>query len=77
MTKREIIDMAYLIISSSINIIISFVITSVLGITNIVLLKSYSAIYSDITWEVLIFFALSIISASIYELYSKKFNHMQ
>lgn len=72
MTKKEIIDIVYFSISSFINIVLSFFITTLFGISNTILLKSCSAIYGDITWEVIIFFTFSIIGASIYENYMKK-----
>lgn len=55
-----------------INAIISFVITGLLGISNIVIYHSLTALPGDITYEVIIFMALSLIGASIYELVIEK-----
>lgn len=60
------------IILAIINIMISFFMTNLLGISNTVVFRTYSAISGDITWEVIIFFALSLIEVIIYELYKKK-----
>lgn len=60
------------IIFAIINIMISFFMTNLLGISNTVVFRTYSAISGDITWEVIIFFALSLIEVIIYELYKKK-----
>ena len=61
-----------IIIFGIINTIIAFSITSLLGVSNIVLFRTYTATFGDMTWEVIIFLALSLVEASIYELYSKK-----
>lgn len=66
---REII---VIIIFAITNIIISFLITNLFGISNTVVFRTYSAISGEITWEVIIFFALSLIEAIIYEIYKKK-----
>jgi len=59
------------IIVAIINIIIAFSITNLLGISNIVLFRTYTAMSGDITWEVIIFLTLSLIEAIIYEIYKK------
>lgn len=61
-----------IIIFAITNIIISFLITNLFGISNTVVFRTYSAISREITWEVIIFFALSLIEAIIYEIYKKK-----
>lgn len=61
-----------IIIFAITNIIISFLITNLFGISNTVVFRTYSAISGEITWEVIIFFALSLIEAIIYEIYKKK-----
>lgn len=59
------------IIVAIINIIIAFSITNLLGISNIVLFRTYTAMSGDITWEVIIFLILSLIEAIIYDIYKK------
>lgn len=61
-----------IIIFAITNILISFLITNLFGISNTVVFRTYSAISGEITWEVIIFFALSLIEAIIYEIYKKK-----
>lgn len=61
-----------IIIFAITNIIISFLITNLFGISNTVVFRTYSAISGEITWEVIIFFSLSLIEAIIYEIYKKK-----
>lgn len=67
MTKTEIKELIAIIFIGLINILISFTITALLGISNTVVIKTFSVMYGDITWEVIIFMSLSIILASIYE----------
>ncbi len=68
MSKLEIKELSFFIIISIVNIFIAFAITNLLGISNTIVVKSYSVLYGDITWEVLIFMTLSIIEATIYEI---------
>ena len=67
MSKSELKELIGVVIFTAINIYIAFAITNFLGISNTIILKSFSAIYSDITWEVVIFMGLSFIQAAIYE----------
>ena len=53
------------IIVAIINIIIAFSLTNLLGISNIVLFRTYTAMSGDITWEVIIFLTLSLIESII------------
>ena len=55
-----------------INIIIAFYITNMLGIVNVVVLKSMSILYGAITWEVIIGMSLSLIESIIYEIKHNK-----
>lgn len=55
-----------------INIIIAFYITNMLGIVNVVVLKSMSILYGEITWEVIIVMSLSLIESIIYEIKRNK-----
>ena len=55
-----------------INIIIAFYITNMLGIVNVVVLKSVSILYWGITWEVIIVMSLSLIESIIYEIKHNK-----
>ena len=62
----------FLIITFAIiNIFLAFTITNLLGISNTIVLKTFSAMYGDITWEVIIFFIFSIVEAIIYECFKK------
>lgn len=56
-----------IIIFAIINVFIAFSITELLGISNIVVFKTYTAMFNEITWEVIIFLALSFIEAFAYE----------
>ena len=49
------------------NLILTFTLTNLLGIYNIIILKSYCFVYHDITWEFIIFMMLSLIESFIYE----------
>ena len=63
----------FLIITFAIiNIFLAFTITNLLGISNIIVLKTFSAMYGDITWEVIIFFIFSIVEAIIHECFKKR-----
>ena len=61
-----------IIIFAIINIILAFIITNLLGISNTIVFRSFSTMYGDITWEVIIFFIFSIVEAIIYECFKKK-----
>lgn len=67
MSKSEIKELIAIIIFSIINTFIAFTITNLLGISNTIVFRTFSAIYGDITWEVIIFMGLSLIEAIIYE----------
>lgn len=60
-----------IIIFAIINTIIAFSVTNLLGISNTILFRTYTAMSGDITWEVIIFLTLSLIEAIIYEIYKK------
>lgn len=66
MSKKEIEDLIMFILFNIINISIAYVITSYFGIQNIILYQSFTAIQYTITYEVIIFFTLSIVEAYIY-----------
>ena len=66
MSKKEIKDLIIFIIFSIINISTAYMITSYFGIQNIILYQSLTAMQYTITYEVIIFFVLSLVEASIY-----------
>lgn len=70
MTKKDLKEFAIGTILGIVNIIFAFGITSLLGITNQILIKSY--ISYSITYEVLIFMLVSLVQAVIYDFNSKK-----
>ena len=67
MSKSEIRDLSFMIIFFITNTIIAFTITGLLGVTNTIIIKSFSAIYGDITWEVVIFMVLMLIESIIFD----------
>ena len=68
MTKNEVKELIGIIVFSIINITIAFAITRTLGIQNVILYQSIAtAMQYTITYEILIFFALSFIEAFVYE----------
>lgn len=68
MSKLEIKELAKIIIFIMINTIIAFGTTILMGVYNTIALKTFSALYGDITWEGIIFIVLSLIEANIYEI---------
>ena len=66
MSKKEIKDLLIFIIFSIINISIAYMITFYFGIQNIILYQSLTAMQYTITYEVIIFFVLSIVEATVY-----------
>lgn len=68
MSKYELKELIIFIIFSIINLCIAYMITGLLGIQNIVLYESFTATQYIITYEILIWFALSFIDASFYHL---------
>lgn len=67
MSKKEIKQLIIIIIIGLINIGIAFSITTLCGITNTIIIKTYTVINNEITWEIIIFWILSLIEASSYE----------
>ena len=65
MSKYELKEVGIIIISV-INIAVSYIITSILGISNVVLYKSLTANQYIITYEVIIFFVLSLLESCFY-----------
>ena len=67
MSKNKRKELIGVIIFSALNILVAYLITVKLWIENTVVIRTFSALYSDITWEVIIFLGLSLIEAIIYE----------
>lgn len=67
MSKNKIKELIRVIIFATLNILVAYLITVKLGIENTVIIRTFSALYGDITWEVIIFLGLSFIEAIIYE----------
>lgn len=66
MSKYELKELALFIVFTIINIAIAYLITTALGIQNIILFKTLTAMEYVITYEVIIFFVLSFIEATFY-----------
>ena len=66
MSKKEIKDLLIFIIFSIINISLAYMITSYFGIQNIILYQSLTAMQYTITYEIIIFFVLSLVEATVY-----------
>lgn len=62
------------IIFSIINISIAYLITNLLGISNTIIVKTYSTFYGDVTFESIIFMLLSLVCATIYDYKQNKEN---
>lgn len=69
MNKHKFKELVKIIFFFSINLIISFSITSFLGISNTILFRTISTMPGDITWEVIIFWIISLIEILLYSLY--------
>ena len=69
MKSKEIIA---IILFAILNIIISYLITTPLNIRDVVLFQSYTAINYTITYEIIIWFILSLLEAFTYEKIIKK-----
>lgn len=65
-------EILYISIFAIINIITVFLITYVLGISNIVIFTNYALTLGDITWEFLFFIILSLLETCLYEYYITK-----
>lgn len=66
MSKIESKEVTGVVIFGIINTLVAFAITNFLGIYNTIILRTFSAIYGDITWEAIIFMGLSLLEALIY-----------
>lgn len=69
MNKKSFKELFSILFFSILNIIITFTITKILGISNIILLKTYMLTFGNVTFEVIIFLFLSLIEIILYELY--------
>ncbi len=69
MNKKSFKKLFSILFFSILNIIIAFTITKILGISNIILLKTYMLTFGNVTFEVIIFLFLSLIEIILYELY--------
>lgn len=69
MNKKSFKELFSILFFSILNIIIAFTITKILGISNIILLKTYMLTFGNVTFEVIIFLFLSLIEIILYELY--------
>ena len=66
MTKYETKQLFVIIIFGIINVVIAYAITIPLGISNIVLYKTLTAMEHTITYETIIFMALSLLESLVY-----------
>ncbi|MCR5146709.1 MAG: hypothetical protein K6B70_05140 [Clostridia bacterium] len=66
MAKHKIREIIGIIAFTIINIAIAYVITTALGIKDIVLYQSYTAIQNVVTFETIIIVALSFVESLIY-----------
>lgn len=73
MSNTEIKEIIVALIFAILNTIVAFYITNLLGISNTIILKTFSVTFGDITWEIIIFMGLSLIEALIHE-YSNSIN---
>lgn len=67
MSKKDIKEIIGVIICGILNTIIAVYITTALGIYNTIILRTFSVLYGDVTWEVVIFMGLSLIEVCIYQ----------
>ena len=76
MSKSDLKEIIGVVIVGIINTIIACTITNFLGIYNTIILKTFSLMYGDITWEVVIFMGLSLIEAILYEYNNKEYKDL-
>lgn len=67
LVKQNFKEIFGIIAFAIINIAIAYTCTTALGIKDVVLFQSYTAMQYTITYEIIIFFALSFIEAFVYE----------
>lgn len=67
MSKYKFKELLGIIAFAIINIAIAYACTTALGIKDVVLFQTYTAMQYTITYEMLIFFALSFLESYIYE----------
>lgn len=70
--KKKIIEFIVIITLAIINLLIAYAITIPLGLKDVVLFNSMTAMNWTITYEIIIWFSLSLIEAIIYEKGIKK-----
>ena len=66
MSKYEIKELLGAIAFGIVNVVVAYLITTALGIQNIILYQSFTAMQNVITYEVLIFMALSFVECLVY-----------
>ena len=67
MSRSEKKELLFMLLCCILNTIIAFTITGLCGVTNTIILKSYSSVYGDITWVVIILMGLMFIEALLYD----------
>lgn len=67
MSSTEIKQLLFIILLITINLVISFLLTYFLGITNTAICHPITSIINEITYEMIIFMILVLIESSIYE----------
>lgn len=67
MSSTEIKQLLFIILFITINLVISFLLTYFLGITNTAIYHPITSIINEITYEMIIFMILVLIESSIYE----------
>ena len=66
MSKNEVKELLLVILIMVVNFSIAFLITSCLGVQNTVICRTLTATTGDITYEILLFWIISIIECSVY-----------
>ncbi len=66
MYKYQLKELIIMLVVSFINMAIAYMITTALGVQNIILFQSLTATKYVVTYEIIIWFALSLIDATVY-----------
>lgn len=65
--RKKIVEFIVIITLAIINLVIAYAITTPLGIKDVILFQSMTAMNWTITYEILIWFGLSLTEAVVYE----------
>lgn len=69
--KKNTKDLILFLIISIKNIFLTLMFTIVFNVSNVIVFKTMTFTYGDITWEIIIFIGLTLFDFTLYEVFNK------